>query len=328
MARNFLRKTFVILLLLVTACSTIEQTSSLLHITLQLGTTHQAVYGGFYAADQNGDYAREGLAVSFVEGTPTTDTVAPLLDGSAQFGVIGSSAIISQRAAGQPIRAVATILRRDPVVFFNLTDSGIARLQDFVGKKALVAPILRPRLYAMLAKAGIDRNQVTLVDTGDYTDLYTGKIDIASGLITNTVLKVQQSGHPVNIIYPDDYGVHFYSTAIFASDDYIAAHADVVTRFLRATFNGWTYAVENPQSVGQLVIHYNPKADADFESASMVASLPYVNTGEDHIGWMKPEIWDGMLQTMRLEGEVTTPLDIKDVYTMQFLQQIYGEPQS
>ena len=60
----------------------------------------------------------------------------------------------------------------------------------------------------------------------------------------------------------------------------------------------------------------------------MVASVPYVNTGEDHIGWMKGNIWDGMLQTMRADGEVTTPLKVSDVYTMQFLQQIYGEKHS
>jgi NitT/TauT family transport system substrate-binding protein len=77
-----------------------------------------------------------------------------------------------------------------------------------------------------------------------------------------------------------------------------------------------------------MVTHYNPKADAAFESASMAAAVPYVNTGEDHIGWMKPEVWEGMLQSMRAEGEVTTPLDINNVYTMQFLQQIYGENHS
>ncbi len=323
-----LRKIFIVFVLLISACTPAGQTSSLLHITMQLGTTHQAVYGGFYAADQNGDYAREGLDVSFIEGGTNVDLVTPLVNGDAQFGVMGASTLIAQRAAGKPVRALAIILRRDPVVFFSLANSGIVRLQDFIGKKVLASRNLQSRLYAMLAKAGIDRSQITLIDTGSFVDLYTGKIDVASGLITSSVLATQRAGHPVNIIFPDDYGVHFYSTTIDATDDYIAAHPDVVTKFLRATFKGWMYVVENPQSVGQMVLHYNPKADAELESASMVASLPYVNTGEDHIGWMKAEIWDGMLQTMRSEGEIMTSLDIKDVYTMAFLQRIYGEGQS
>ncbi|MEP6984650.1 MAG: ABC transporter substrate-binding protein, partial [Chloroflexota bacterium] len=187
---------------------------------------------------------------------------------------------------------------------------------------------LLPRLKAMLAKAQISPDKITLVSTGDATGLYTGVVDVASGLITSSVLAARQAGHPVNIIYPDDYGVHFYSTTIYAADDYITSNPDLVTRFLRATLDGWAYAVEDPQSIGAMVARYNPDANVAFESASMLASVPYVNTGEDHIGWMKSDIWAGMLQTMRADGEVTTPLNISDVYTMQFLQQIYGENHS
>lgn len=327
MAKVSLRTMLIIGLVLVSACSPATQTSNLVAITVQLGTTHQAVYGGFYAADQNGEYTREGLAVTFIEGGTNLDVVTPLINGSAQFSILGASTIVAQRAAGKPIKALATLLRRDPVVFFSLADSGITHLQDFVGKKVLVSLNLRSRLYAMLAKAGINRNQLNLVDSGNFTDLYTGKIDIASGLITSSVLAAQQSGHPVNIIYPDDYGVHFYSTTIASTDDYIVTHADVVTRFLRATFRGWASAVENPQSIGAMVLHYKPQADAAFESASMAASIPYINTGEDHIGWMNADKWKGMLRSMRAEGEVNSTLDIKDVYTMEFVQQIYGDNQ-
>jgi len=327
MTKVSLRTIIIIGLLLVSACTSTAQTPSLTAITVQLGTTHQAVYGGFYAADQNGDYAREGLAVKFIEGGTNFDVVTPLMNGNVQFSIMGASTIVAQRAAGKPIKALATLLRRDPVVFFSLADSGITHLRDFVGKKVLASLNIRPRLYAMLAKAGIDRKQLTLIESGSFTDLYTGKIDVASGLITSSVLAAQRAGHPVNIIYPDDYGVHFYSTSIASTDDYITTHAAVVTRFLRATFKGWASAVENPQSVGAMVLHYKPQADAAFESASMAASIPYINTGEDHIGWMNADKWAGMLQTMRMEGEVNSTLDVKDVYTMEFVQQIYGEDQ-
>jgi NitT/TauT family transport system substrate-binding protein len=327
--KSFLpQKLVLILLLFVSACAPAVQTANLIPINIQLGTTHQAVYGGFYAAVQNGDYAHEGLDVSFIEGETGIDQTASMLDGTAQFGVMGASALISQRAAGKPVRAIATIFRRDPVVFFSLASSGIVHLQDFVGKKVLVSPILISRLYAMLSKAEIDRNSIQIVKTGSFTDLYTGKVDVASSLITSGALATQQAGHAINIIFPDNYGVHFYSTVIYATDDYIASHPDVITKFLRATFQGWSEAVEDPQAVGPMVAHYNPKADAEFESASMVASLPYVNTGEDHIGWMKPDVWSHMLKTMQDEDEVKTSLDIQDVYTMDFIQRIYGENQS
>lgn len=321
-------KIFTILAFLLAACVPDEQTSSQIPITVQLGSVHQAVYGGFYLAQQKGTYAESGMMVTFVEGGNNVDLVSPLLNGDAQFGIMGASALISERAAGKPVRALATIFRRDPIVFFSLADSGIIRLQDFIDKNVLVTPRLQPRLNAMLAKAEISLSDINIISTGNVSDLYTGKIDVASGLITSSVLSAQRSGYPVNIIYPDDYGVHFYSTVIFATEDYIAANPELVEQFLQATFKGWSDAVEDPQSVGAIVKVYNPAADAEFESASMAASLPYIHTGEDYIGWMKPEVWAGMLKTMREQGEVTSPLDIEDVYTMEFIQQIYGENNS
>src|SRR6185295_20136092 len=193
--------------------------------------------------------------------------------------------------------------------------------------KVFVSPRVLPRLKAMLATAKMSLDQMTIVSTGDFTALYTGDVDVASGGITSSVLAARKVGHEVNLIYPDDYGVHFYSTTIFTSDDYIAAHPDIVTKFLRATLNGWAYALESPQSIGAMVAKYKPEADTALESASMVVSIPYLNTGEDHIGWMKGNVWAGMLNTMRADGEISTSIEIKDVSTMQFLKEIYGEDQ-
>jgi NitT/TauT family transport system substrate-binding protein len=328
MKKSYFRKIFITVSLLLAACTPAAQTTSLVAIKVQLGSTHQATYGGFYAADQNGMYTREGLTVSFILGGTNTDPTSPILDNTAQFGVMGASALISARAAGKPIHALAVIYRRDPVVFFSLANSGITHLQDFIGKKVFVSLQILPRLKAMLATAKINLDSINIVSTGDFTALYTGDVDVASGTITSTVLAARQAGHPVNIIYPDDYGVHFYSSTIYASDAYINSNPDLVTRFLRATMDGWASAIEDPQAIGAMVTHYNPKADTAFESASMVASIPYVNTGEDHIGWMDGDVWAGMLQTMQAEEEVTKPVTISDVYTVQFLKQIYGDNKS
>ena len=57
----------------------------------------------------------------------------------------------------------------------------------------------------------------------------------------------------------------------------------------------------------------------------MVASIPLVNTGEDFIGWMKPEMWAGMEKTLREQGILSAPLDVTQAYTLQFIEEIYGK---
>jgi NitT/TauT family transport system substrate-binding protein len=75
--------------------------------------------------------------------------------------------------------------------------------------------------------------------------------------------------------------------------------------------------------IGALVQKYNPNADAELENAKMIASIPLINTGEDHIGWMKSEVWSGMEKTLREQGLLTQPLDVTQVYTLQFLNEIF-----
>ena len=299
-------------------------TRALIPITVQLAWTHQAQFAGMYVADQKGYYAAEGLKVNFIEGGPTMDLEKSVLDGAAQFGVTGAERLIAARADGKRLCAIAVIYRRSPLVFMALSDSGITRPQDFVGKTIQYNATGVMILHAMLAKVGISPDQYQEVKIGaDLGPFYSGQVQVWNCFLTNEILTVQSNGYKVNIIYPDDYGIHFYSDTIYATDDYISANPDLVLRFLGATLKGWTYAIENPNLVAPMVAKYNPKADLQHETAQMTASIPLINTGEDHIGWMKPEIWTGMEQVLREQGVITTPLDVSQAYTMQFLDEIY-----
>jgi NitT/TauT family transport system substrate-binding protein len=294
-------------------------------VRLQLKWLHQAQFAGFYSADQKGYYAAEGLKVTFLEGGPTVDLEKAVLDGKAQFGIDGGDSLIAARADGKPVTAIAVIYRQSPLVFMALANSGITRPHDFVGK-TVQADTGAITLHAMLANVGVSSGQYHEVNIGsDLEPFYSGQIQVWNAYITNEVLVAQSAGHQVNIIYPDDFGIHFYSDTLYATDNTISTNPDLVMRFMRATLKGWTYAVENPSEMGAMVLIHNPQADPKFEVEKMTASIPLVNTGEDHIGWMKPEIWTGMEKILREQGVLTQPLDVSKVYTMQFLEEIYGK---
>ena len=301
-------------------------TRALTPVTMQLRWTHNAQFAGFYAADQKGYYAAEGLAVTFVESSGNDDFIQQVLASKAQFGIANADGLVLARAENKPARAIATIYRRSPLVFLTLAESGITKPQDFVGKRIRAVPASTPILHTMLARVGIAPNQYIEVNVAaTLPPLYSGEVQVSAGFVTNEVLVAQAAGYNLNIIYPDDYGIHFYADTLFTTDDLIAKNPDLARRFLRATLKGWAYAIENSAQVGALVQKYNPKADVTLENQKMTASIPLVNTGEDFIGWMKPEIWVGMEKTMREQNVLTQPVDVNQVYTMQFLQEIYGK---
>lgn len=308
------------------ACALIPSPPKLTPVTVQLRWTHQAQFAGFYAADQKGYYAAEGLAVTLREGGPQVDFLSSVLDGSAQFGIANADSLIAQRADGKPLRAIAVIYRRSPTVLIVLANSGITRPLDLVGKKIQVGPAGVTFLTTWLARAGVPPGQYATVDsTPDLGPLYVGDVQARVVFLTNEAITAQIEGYRLNIIYPDDYGMHFYADMLFTTDDLIANKPDLAGRFLRASLKGWTYAVENPTTVGPMVLKYKPDADVSLEIAKMTASLPLVNTGEDYIGWMKPEMWEGMEKTMRDQGVLTKTVDVRQAYTLQFVKEVYGK---
>jgi hypothetical protein len=49
-----------------------------------------------------------------------------------------------------------------------------------------------------------------------------------------------------------------------------------------------------------------------------------VHTGEDRIGWMKPEIWQRMYQILLEQKLLAKPFDLGQAYSLRFLKEIYG----
>jgi NitT/TauT family transport system substrate-binding protein len=323
---NLLTACCMVIIVVLSACNpAAKPTPALTPIMVQLQWTHQAEFAGFYTADQNGYYAAEGLAVTFVPGGATVDNLAPVLDGRAQFCVATAEQLIIARGEDKPLRAFATLFRRSATVFISLASSGITRPQDFAGKTIRAPAVLAATLHAMTTREGVTPDQYSEVANlpTDVALFATGDVPVWGAYINTLLVMVQQAGIPINIIYPDDYGVHFYGDSLLATEDFIAKNPDLVLRFVRASLKGWKYALENPEKMGVMVQKYAPGADPSMENKKMIASLPLIDTGEDRLGWMKPEIWAGMEQTLRELGVLKQPVDAAQLYTMQFLEAIY-----
>lgn len=294
-------------------------------IVLQLAWHHAGASAGYYDAAQNGAYADEGLGVDFVEGGAQIDHVQSVLDGEAQFGLATAIHLIQARAEGKPVRAIAAVNQLNSTIFISMRNSGITHPRQFAGKtiRASVANI--PILRATAERFGVGPDQYTLLNTRDTDRFYSGEIDIWVGVQYHTTTRMEKLGHDLNIMYPDNYGVHFYRICIFATDAHIAEHPDVVRRFLRATLTrGWRNIVRAPDTAGPLTALYDPDVDQTIENNYMTAMVPLIATGEVEIGWMEPDTWAAMADDLVSTGVLDQPIDPTDLYTMRFLEEIYG----
>ena len=297
------------------------------HVTVQLKWIHQAQFAGFYVAREQGYYEEEGLEVEFVPGGVGIDIFAAVVDGAADFSVVGADAVLIERARGVPITAIATLYQINPFILVSFADSGIASPMDFVGRTVSMTDDSLPQFSAMLDNVGVDLGDLTLVPyTYDDTPFLTGDVDVSISFAAGSLLPLREKigDRVLNIVWPDDYGVHFYSDTLIARDVFLQQRPELVVRFLRATIRGHEYALDHPDAAVEATMRYAVDQERSVQTAMFEASIPLIYTGLDRIGWMRSEIWKGMYDVLWTHGILEDPFPVEDAYSLSYLEQAWG----
>ena len=293
-------------------------------VTLRLKWLHQAQFAGFYTAEQKGFYENNGIDITINPGGIDFPAVQMVASGGEQFGVTGGDQIILARDKGVPIVAIAVIYRESPFVLFALEESGITEPNDFVGKNVGVKLGGNEELTyrAMMMGAGVDTSLVNEKPVKfDISPLLSGQIDVWPGYAINEPVTAEEKGFPVNIIWPSDYGVSLYADTIFTTEDMINNNPDLVKRFLSATMQGWNYAYDNLYESVDYTLMYADVLTKEHETSIMEASLKSLKPGDQPIGPMDKEVWEGM-QTLLLDNGFTeNAIDLDEAFTNEFLPQ-------
>ncbi len=315
------------LLLLVSVGGAVN--GSLDHVAVQLKWIHQAQFAGFYAAEAQGYYHDENIEIEFVAGGVGVDIFAGVVSGETQFAVVGADSAVDYRSQGMPIVAIATTYRINPFVLVAFADSGILSPLDFPGRTLAVTPgYAEAQLAAMLNNVGVDRLSFeTVLYQYDDQPFLDGEIDVTVSFAAGSLLTLREAigDRELTIIWPDDYGVHFYSDTLITTDSLIEGNPDLVVRFLRATLRGHEYAIDHPEQAIDATMPYAAVQDRDVQLAMLHASVPLIYTGQDELGWMREEVWQGMYDTLDAYGLLASTFDIHDAFAMRFLEEIYRE---
>jgi NitT/TauT family transport system substrate-binding protein len=320
----------LVVVLILSACSPRVKTQPAPDlVTVQLKWIHQAQFAGFYMALEKGFYADENLQVTLLPGGVGVDIVDEVVSGRADFGIVGAEYLILNRGAGKPVKAIATTFRNNPFVLVTMPDSGITDPYDFPGHSANIGAIDGLiQFEALLYKLDIDINQIEILPYSyNLDDFYNGSIDITPAFSAGSLIEIREQHPDVNVIWPIDYGIHLYSDTIFSTDNLIEDNSDLVLRFLRATLKGHQYAIDHPEEAVEIALKFAQNPDPTIQRQMLDASIPLIYTGEDEIGWMKKDVWQGMYNILDQQGLINRSFDLNEVYTTKFLEEIYrGAP--
>lgn len=298
------------------------------NVNLKLKWLHQAQFAGNYVAIEKGFYKKEGLDVTPIPFSFESPAIDSVVDGESLFGITGADEIILARAKGLPVKAIAVIYKINPVVAFSLKSSGITKPQDFIGKKVGIEKGLNVEyLYAtMMSKLNLDRSKIKEVAVGyDASELIRGEVDVSTGYIINEPNKVREAGFEVNTILMADYGANVYADVLFVRDDTVQNNPKLVEKFLKATLDGWQYAIENENEAIDITLKYATTSTRIHETQMLKSSIPLIYTGNSLLGWMDDDKWYEIQEILLQQKILNNPININGAFTTQFLKNIYNK---
>jgi NitT/TauT family transport system substrate-binding protein len=296
-------------------------------VSIHLKWLHGAQFAGLYAAEENGIFQAAGLDVTLIEGTAAEDVLLAAASGEYDFALADPSRHMLLVNQGVPNVAVSAVFQIDPLVVFSLADRRILTPRDLVGKRIMSLPTSYV-IPAVLYRVGLTEGDVEIGPPSyDLGDLYAGVYDAWTGYLTNEVRLARADGHDVNVIYPTDYGVHFYGDVLITRRELVEETPDLVQRVVGALLDGWMWVLGHPNEAALLGLNWNPSLSPEDETEFLYLSLPFIHAGEVQLGAMTEEKWAGMAETMVAVGLLPEAFDPSDAYTREFVQAYYAPVQ-
>lgn len=294
-------------------------------VAVALKWTHGAEAAGFYLADELGLYRDAGIEVRWREGGPSALPVHDVAAGTATFAIAAPSALLRARSAGHDVVAIAALYQQSPVGFFAFAETGIARPHDMVGKRVAYTASEEPFLRGMFRALGLDAAAVVQVPlTLDLAPWFDGRADVWSGYVMDQAADARAAGRAVNVIYPDDWGVHLYDDVIVTRGSVARERPGLVGAFLAASLDGWRRAIEDPEAAQRAVLAADPGLDPAKQRAFLQASAPLIQTGLAPLGGVDRARWADLEALLEDEGLVPPGSDLSGALDLRFLEEVYG----
>jgi len=282
------------------------------HVAVQLKWRHQFQFAGYYAALEQGFYAREGLDVRLIEGGPEHPPMDELLAGHAQYAIADAGALL-YRAEGKPVVVLASIFQHSPQIILTRGDRGIETPADLRGKRVMLQRgYLTVEVLSMLRHSGVDQF-IRQASSYDIKDLIKGRTDAFPAYSTNEPFLMEQRKIPFKIFRPLDYGIDFYGDTLVTTKAELGNHPARAAAFRRATIRGWEYALQHTDEIVDLIqrkynTQHKSRAHLMFEAQAISRLMP---SDLIPVGFSNPKRWQHIADTFAAEGLIQPdfPLD-------------------
>ncbi|MEE4118677.1 MAG: ABC transporter substrate-binding protein [Paracoccaceae bacterium] len=282
-------------------------------VTLQLKWVTQAQFAGYYVAQDQGFYEAEGLDVTIKPGGPDIAPPQVLAGGGADVIVEWMPAALAARERGLPLVNIAQPFKSSGMMLTCWRDAGIESPEDLDNRTLGVwffgneYPFLSWMSQLGIATDGAEERSVEVLKQGFNVDpLLQRQADCISTMTYNEYWQVIDAGvtpdELVTFKY-EDQGVATLEDGLWVLEENLEdpAFVDKMTRFVRASMEGWKWAEENPEEAAMIVLDNDMTgAQTEEHQKRMMGEVAKLTAGSD--GSLDPADFERTVETLLAGG--------------------------
>ncbi|MDB5553351.1 MAG: ABC-type nitrate/sulfonate/bicarbonate transport system, periplasmic component [Rhizobium sp.] len=234
-------------------------------VVLQLKWVAQAQFAGYFVAKDKGIYEKAGLDVEIKPGGPDIAPEQVIAGGGADVIVDWAGGALAAREKGVGLVNIAQPFKKAGMELVCPKDGPVKTEADFKGKTLGVWFFGNEYpFYAWMNKLGLKTEGgadgvTVLKQSFDVQPLIQKQADCISVMTYNEYWQLIDAGYK-----PEDLTVFNYSAmgndlmedGLYAMEDKLkdAAFKEKMVKFVKASMEGWKYAIDNPDEAAAIVM--------------------------------------------------------------------------
>jgi NitT/TauT family transport system substrate-binding protein len=285
----------------------------------------QAEHGGFYQAVAEGIYAKHGLDVAIRMGGPQVNGLQLLAAGQLDVVMGDALQVLSAVEQGVPITAIAATFQKNPTVI--LAHPGVTKLEDLRTKPIAVGAAANTTFWPWLRQRyGFTDDQKRPYAFSVQPFLVDPNLS-QQGFATSEPFSIEKGGVKPVVFLLADQGYPPYSEVLAVRRDMLARRAGALTRFVRASAEGWKSYLANPAPGNALIKRDNPQMEDALLAYGHRKMKEYaIVTGGDvptaGLLTMSDRRWQQTLDFLRSTGLAKPGVDYAQAWTLSIVKDV------
>jgi NitT/TauT family transport system substrate-binding protein len=289
----------------------------------------QSEHGGFYQAVAEGTYRKYGLDVDIRMGGPQVNGLQLLAAGQLDVAMADALQVMSAIEHDVPLVAFAATFQKNPTVL--IAHPGVRRIEDLKGKPVAIGSASNTTFWPWL------RERYGFTDDQKRPYAFSVQPFLADptlsqqGFVTSEPFSIEKAGVDPKVFLLADLGYPPYSETLVVTRKTLAGRVDALTRFVRASAEGWKSYLANPAPGNALIKRANPQMSDDLLAYGVRKMRQYgiVESGDAKtrgLLTMTDARWKATDDFLRKAGLAKPGIDYGRAYTLDIVDRVHVLP--